>query len=317
MQHLFLIDPLASLNRALDSSLRMAYALHLRGHAVRIAEPRQLSWDSHQGPRALCAPLLWTQDAASAQAGDWRHQPLSDFAAIHMRKDPPYDLEYITATWLLDAAQPQAVVFNNPQALRSINEKVSILRFPQACRPALVSANPDEIIEFIRIQAQGDGIIKPLTLFGGRGVQRVELGRGEDTALRLLADATNKGTATRLVQAFDPAVFAGEVRVFTAFAEPIAWCLKTPAPGQFLANTRAGASLSAYQPTPIEEQRVRAVATTLLQEGVSLIGFDLIGGFVSEINITSPRLLVGDSHESAYYAKIATLMEQSLRGAKH
>jgi len=115
-----------------------------------------------------------------------------------------------------------------------------------------------------------------------------------------------------LIQPFNPAIYAGEVRVFTGFGQPLAWCLKRPAAGEFLANTRAGATLEAYQPTATEVARVSQVAAALHQHGVFLAGFDLIGGYVSEINLTSPRLLQAADDKVDYYAILAAQMESDI-----
>jgi glutathione synthase len=308
---LFVIDPLPSLNLKLDSSLRMMAALAQRGHEIHVCEPRQLGWLKSEGPaHAFAQKLSFKGDATQFDAGAPRRTSLADFAAIHMRKDPPYDLEYIATTWLLDSAGPKTKIYNAPQALRGLNEKLAIFLFEEETRDGLVSANPEELYRFAKDKAGGDAIVKPLTLFGGRGVMRLQT--KSDDARQWLEAETAHGTQTRLIQAFDPAIFQGEIRVFTAFAEPIAWCLKTPEAGNFLANTRAGATLAPYAPKAAEVARVTSIARKLLAEGVVFIGFDVIGGFVSEINITSPRLLVGPGGEGDQYERIAALVEKDL-----
>lgn len=318
--HLFVMDPLASLSLPLDSSLRMMVALTRLGHTVYHVEPRHLAWSSsgQHAAHAHCQQLQFTNfEPQSAAAGATTTLPLASFRAIHMRKDPPYDLDYITTTWLLDAAGRQTKIYNAPTALRSINEKLAILPLAKDgdAEPGLVSASPTEILTFIKQDCGGDGILKPLNLFGGRGVEHVQI-KSDVEALQQIAALTESGTSLRLVQKFNQAIYDGEVRVFTAFGEPIAWCLKKPQSGNFLANTRAGATLHAYQPTAAEEARVRRVAAGLRQDGVELIGFDLIGGKVSEANITSPRLLVGPDApagaERQAYDRIATLMAADL-----
>lgn len=316
-RHLFVIDPLASLNLKLDSSLRMMAALARRGHEIHVCEPRQLGWLKAEGAaHAFAQKLSFQGDATQFAASDPKRTSLKAFAAIHMRKDPPYDMEYIATTWLLESAEPLTKIYNAPAALRGLNEKLAIFLFENETKNGLVSANPEEILRFIEGEAAGDGIVKPLTLFGGRGVARVQVKKGDATsradARQWLEAETAHGTETRLVQAFDQGIFKGEIRVFTAFGEPIAWCLKTPEAGNFLANTRAGATLAAYHPTAEEAARVTAIARNLQEKGVVFIGFDVIGGFVSEINITSPRLLVGPGDEADHYGRIAALIEKDL-----
>src|SRR5690606_33193514 len=134
-----------------------------------------------------------------------------------------YDLDYITTTWLLDAAGPGTTIYNAPSALRALNEKLAIIPLVATgdADPALVSASPDELLAFIRDHCGGDGIVKPLHLFGGRGVEHVKVA-DEKAARARLAALTEEGKSLRLAQRFNPAVFDGEVRVFTAFGEPIA-----------------------------------------------------------------------------------------------
>ena len=312
--HLFVMDPLASLNRPLDSSLRMMYELSRRGHTVYSCTPTQLSWsNTRDSADANCAvlrfsgsPMDFTEDARTVRS-------LRSFDALHMRKDPPYDLDYVATTWLLDTALPSARVYNAPQALRRFNEKLAIFLFPQDCHQALVSCDPAALLGFVRHEAAGDAILKPLTLFGGRGVERLQLAlHGEDQIRAKLEEATQRGQSMRLIQPFDKAVFAGEVRAFTAFGKPIAWCLKRPLTGNFLANTSAGAKLEIYEPSAIEMERVTRIATTLFAEGVAFIGFDIIGGFISEVNLTSPRLLKAPHDKNDYYDQLVSLIEADL-----
>lgn len=320
MRHLFVMDPLESLNRPLDSSLRIAYELTLLKHQVYTCEPRQLAWPSMPaggigGPTAHARLLTFAGDATEVTADAPKTLRLREFQAIHMRKDPPYDMDYIAATWLLEPAIDKAKIYNAPSALRRFNEKLAILRFPDDIRPALVSSDPAEILAFIETVCEGDGILKPLTLFGGRGVLRIKSdAASRDAALATLSSETAAGTRMRLAQPFDKAVFHGEVRAFTAFGEPLAWCLKRPAEGEFLATTRMGAVLTSYQPSADEEARVRRVAQSMLRDGVTFIGFDLIGGFLSEINITSPRLLLGKGDQRNPYRTIASMIQKDLGG---
>lgn len=310
--HLFLIDALESLNKELDSSLRLMFELCALGHTVFTAEPRQLAWHSLNHATATARAMTFGRNAKEFVAAPPAPKALGDFAAIHMRKDPPYDMDYIMTTWLLDAAPASTRIYNSPTALRTFNEKLAILRFPLATRPALVSADCDELLQFAETVAHGDAILKPLTLFGGRGVERLEVTKDRAKARQKLLEETANGTHLRLIQPFDPNIFQGEVRAFTAFGKAIAWCLKKPSAGQFLANTRAGATLHSYDPPPEVEQRITDVAAALLKEGVVFAGFDVIGGFVSEINITSPRLLTPPGDEAPYYQQLADMVRRDL-----
>lgn len=309
--HLFLVDPLESLNKELDSSLRLMRELVALGHGVWTAEPRQLAWATG-GATARCRAMTFGKDAKDFHAGAMETKNLGAFQAIHMRKDPPYDLDYIATTWLLDAAPATTKVYNSPAALRTLNEKLAILRFPAETRPALVSADVDELLRFAENEANGDAILKPLTLFGGRGVERLEVKKDRAKARAKLVEETGDGAHIRLMQPFDHAIFQGEVRAFTAFGEAVSWCLKKPASGEYLANTRMGATLHRYEPQADELARVQKIARALWKEGVAFIGFDVIGGYVSEINITSPRLLAAPGDPTPYYQQLAKLVAKDV-----
>lgn len=316
VNHLFIIDPLPSLNLALDSSLRMMFALTRHsGHTIWICEAKSLFW--HSGDReAACSAsrLSFGKGPEEPRIEETVKKPVGFFRAIHMRKDPPYDLDYITITWMLDSAPSSTRIYNRPEALRSYNEKLLLFKFPEQVKPALFSANIDDLITFIKESANGDGIVKPLHLFGGRDVERV-LAKNPDeeaAARTVLAAQTQHGKSARLVQPFDKEIYRGEVRVFTAFGEIIAWCLKKPADGQYLANTRMGATLHPYTPDPAEAERVRVVAAELCKMGMPIVGFDVIGGYISEMNITSPRLLQAPEDNGNYYEKMADLFSKDL-----
>jgi len=315
--HLFVIDPIETLNFPLDSSLRIARALRSLGHETYICTPGQIEWASRDG----CA-VAYAQELRSAEADVSRYQlhakkrlRLDHFRAIHMRKDPPYDLAYIACTWLLDTAAKAGVkVMNAPQALRDYNEKLSILLFPEAIQDALVSTDPEHFMEFLRNEAQGDAVLKPLTLFGGRGVLRLNLAtQSKEEISEILQTETSKGLDYRLMQPFDKRIFEGEVRVFTARGQAMAWCLKKPHGENFLANTRSGATLEPYHPSAREVHLVEGIAQKLLADGVYFLGFDLIGGHVSEINLTSPRLLQATDENTEPYTRIAGLIDRDLR----
>ncbi len=313
VSHLFVIDPLESLNVALDSSLRIMHELAKLGHQVFCCTINQLSWSSTQASAdAHCAQIKFKSGATNFSLQHHVNRSLKSFSAIHMRKDPPFDMDYVTATWLLDSAIGATRIYNSPQALRQYNEKLTILKFPRDCHQSLVSSDPDALFRFAHDQGGGDAVLKPLTLFGGRGVERIQLSDGEALIRKKLEEATANRTSPRLIQPFDPAVFIGEVRAFSAFGEPIAWCLKRPAHGNFLANTRAGATLEHYTPNHVEVERVTRIARALLKDGVAFIGFDLIGGHVSEINLTSPRLLQAPDDHGNHYEQIAALVSADI-----
>ncbi len=316
IHHLFVIDPIENLNLKLDSSLRVARALCNIGHLAYICTPGQLEWLSRESCAAAFAQELAFPDGDinSLRVSPPRRLRLDFFQAIHMRKDPPYDMNYIATTWLLDSAVARGVkVYNAPTALRNLNEKLSILKFPEAIRDGLVSADPQQLMHFIKESANGDAVLKPLTLYGGRGVLRLNLNQQkEEQVLQILREETQNGQDLRLLQAFDQRIFQGEVRAFSINGKALSWCLKKPHGDNFLANTRSGATLEAYHPQVDEVAMVETVARALVKEGVYFVGFDIIGNFISEINITSPRLLHGPNDTRDYYKEIAAELAHDL-----
>lgn len=303
-KHLFIIDPPDKVTLPINTSVRLACELHKQGAEVYSAGIADLfSCDEAQ---ARCRRMTFTSATHTSIVMGSRVEvrALADFAAVHMRKDPPFDLAYITATWHLDRAGTQ--VFNRPQALRDYNEKMAVLHFPAQTVKSLVSADIEQLLIFISQELQGNAIIKPLLRHGGQGVFRVQLDvLGEQEARRKITTAQQEQGTTLLVQQFREEVLQGEVRCFCAFGEPVAWCLKVPAEGNFLANTTQGAKLLPYQPSTTEITTSTTVAQHLLQDGVYFIGFDMIAGLITEINLTSPRLLLSPQSSDDPYPQIA------------
>lgn len=315
-KHLFVMDPVEKLNLKLDSTLRLGQALLERGHECYMTSPHQLSWlKTETGSKILCNSLkLKNIGEDLPEIGKPIQVESTYFNALHMRKDPPFDMDYIACTWMLSEAGKHSKIYNNPESLRGMNEKLGIFEFPEHCDHGLMSSDIDQIISFIEGQADGDAILKPLDLFGGRGVQRLDTKKDSiDKIRKILAEETQGGAAPRLIQPFNSGIFEGEVRAFTCFGEEISWCLKVPANGEYLANTRMGATLEAYTPSKNELDMILEISQKLQSFGVEFVGYDIIGGVVSEINITSPRLLLPPGiDEKPYYRKMAKLIEQDL-----
>ena len=313
-KHLFIMDSLDKLNFKLDSSLRMASELSKLGHQCHFSVPTDLSWKSTAGrPFVKAAPMHFENfEPASISLGTLEQTSLDEFSGIHMRKEPPFDMNYMSITWMLDAVSDTVKVFNAPSALRAFNEKLGIMQFPDAIGPALASYNPDQMLEFIKDDCSGDAVVKPLDLYGGRGIVRINLAElDEQKALEELKDITQNGQRMRLLQAFNQHIYDGEVRVFTIGGKALSWCLKKPSPGEFLANTGAGATIHCYEPSAALKNKVELIAGELANQGIPLLGFDIIGGLVSEINITSPRLLQAPGDKATYYGQIATWIEKN------
>ncbi|SME90386.1 hypothetical protein [Pseudobacteriovorax antillogorgiicola] len=315
-KHLFVMDLVENLNLKLDSSLRLAQALLSEGHQCFMTNPKAMSMLHTKGQsQPVCNAIeLLPSHQETPELGGESRLFLKDCDAIHMRKDPPFNMDYIACTWLLSEAAKSARVFNDPERLRSLNEKLIIFEFPRYCHDGIVSSQSQEIVDFIQNHAESDGILKPLDLYGGRGVVRLNINKiGLEKARNLVSDETQEGEHMRLVQPFNKAIFEGEVRAFTCCGEPISWCLKVPAKGEYLANTRTGATLEPYTPTESELAMVTEVSGRLAEMGIQMVGYDIIGGVISEINITSPRLLLPEGVDPRpSYSRMAQLIEQNL-----
>lgn len=298
--------------------MRMAFCFKEMGHRVFLAELKDLSWTAQKkSPFGRVYELEFpaTKDLAQHPFEPKLHEPfVMDLIAmdmIHMRKEPPLDISFLNALWILRKIKeqnPKTKIINDPDALLFYNEKLSIFSFPKFCAPALVSQNADELFDFFKTHCEHDAIIKPLQLFGGRGIKRLTLKESfHDKELKEeLLLLTESETIPRLIQPFNKSIFDGEIRVFTVNGKAVSWCKKKPAKGQFLAGTAAGATLEDFIPDHQMEQMVTEVAEELTKKGIYLTGMDIIGGKLSEINITSPRLLSTKSDDLDGYRMVCT-----------
>lgn len=316
--HLFIIDPISALNLRMDTSLRLAWHLQTTTkHSVMACTPRDLQWIiGAKTATALAAPLLFSLTPESASLGMAREMPLSDFAIIYMRKDPPCDLNYLSTTWMLQSAGRTTKLVNEPRALQSLNEKMATFLFPDESIPACVSASPAALCSFAA-QYPGELIAKPLDLFGGRGIERLSKDQLDqpESCLQTMERITESGQTVRILQPFRSAVAQGEIRAFYGFGQEIAWCLKIPKEGGFLANTAAGARLEPYQPSSALKRKIDRVAAELLALGAYFVGFDIIAEEISEINLTSPRLLYANTKQrDEAFAKLTELCRLAAMG---
>lgn len=306
--HLFVVDPIERLNLAWDTSIKMAFAVSELGQDIYFCTGRELSRSLHpSGTFAMARRAKFGEKPQDLSLENPVRLQLENFSAIHMRREPPFDLDYIGSLWILDSVSNLVPVINAPKALLEINEKLSILDFPLFTKPSIVSSDASELMTFAKEKCGANIVIKPLGLYGGRGVEHIEGERGLAEKLHL---ATLNGKESRMVQAFDEAVYKGEVRAFTVAGKPVAWCLKVPKSGEFLANTRAGSTLEAYRPTARDIDVATGVAETLLKRGVVFAGIDMIDGWLSEVNITCPALLSPDRSSLKGFDVIARTIDE-------
>jgi len=287
MNLLFVADPLESFKIYKDTTFTMMREAARRGHAIAACEPRHLRWQSGQKVTARVRPIRLT-----GRDGDWftedaaQAQPLTGFDAVLMRKDPPFDAEFIYATHLLEQAEREgACVYNQPAALRNHPEKLAIMEWPQFIGPTLVTREPEAIRAFHA--EHRDIILKPLDGMGGMGIFRV---REDGLNLGSIIETLNQGGAVSvMVQKFLPEIAAGDKRVLIIGGEPVPYCLaRIPQGTEVRGNLAAGGKGVAQPLSSADRATANAIGRLLAPRGLLLIGLDIIGSRVTEINVTSP-----------------------------
>ena len=281
-----LADPLESFNTQKDSTFAMMREAAARGHELYVFEQHQL----------LCEAGIVNAYAARVhlieEGGSWFRKEaanttaLSHFDAVLMRKDPPFDMEYVYSTFLLEAAQRQgARVFNDPAAIRNHNEKLSILEFPQFTAPTMVSRDLDSLRAFHA--THGDVIFKPLDGMGGAGIFRVrEDGMNLGSVIEVL---TQDGRNTIMAQRYIPAISEGDKRILLIGGKPVPYALaRIPQGGEVRGNLAAGGRGEARPLSDSDRAIAEALAPTLAARGLLLVGLDVIGHNLTEVNVTSP-----------------------------
>ena len=290
MNLLFIADPLASFKIYKDTTFSMMREAQRRGHAVFACEQRAISWQQGGVVMADVQAITLTGDKSDGAA--WyrttatARTALKDFGAVVMRKDPPFDSEYFYATHLLSQAEREgAKVFNKPLALRDHPEKLAILEFPQYIGPTLVTRSPDEIRRFHALHR--DIILKPLDGMGGMGIFRV---KDDGLNLGAIMETLNKdGLETIMVQRFLPAISQGDKRVLVIGGKPVPYCLaRIPQGGEVRGNLAAGGKGVAQPLSARDREIAEALGPILFARGLLLVGLDIIGDSLTEINVTSP-----------------------------
>jgi glutathione synthase len=286
MKIAFLADPLAGFKTYKDSTFAMMREAARRGHQIHAFEQRHMALDEGV-VTAEVAQITLTGDP-----DDWyRAAPsesvrLSDFDAVIERKDPPFDMEYVYGTYLLELAETQgARVFNKPSAIRDHNEKLSIAQFSEYTSPTLVSSDLTRLRAFHA--KYGDVIFKPLDGMGGAGIFRIkEDGMNLGSVIETL---TELGTRTIMAQKYIPAIVHGDKRILVIGGKPVPFALaRIPQAGEVRGNLAAGGVGVARPLTERDRAIAEALGPTLAARGLLLVGLDVIGDFLTEVNVTSP-----------------------------
>lgn len=286
MQLAFLTDPIQQFKIYKDSTFAMMREASRRGHTIWVFEPADLAL--HEGlVRARVRSLELTGDAEIwYRLGEAEDKVLSEFNAVLQRKDPPFDMEYIYATYLLDLAEQQgARVFNKPSAIRDHNEKLSIAQFAQFTTPTLVARDEQRIRAFFQIHQ--DIILKPLDGMGGAGVFRI---RADGMNLgSVIETLTANQTRTIMVQKYIPEITQGDKRILLIGGQVVPYALaRIPQNGEVRGNLAAGGVGVAQDLSARDLEIAQCLAPQLAERGLLLVGLDVIGDYLTEVNVTSP-----------------------------
>lgn len=290
MKFAFILDPLDKLKAYKDSSIAMMRAAARRGHQVHAIQREHLVWEAGTVSARSLALTLTDDDEAWYVAGTEESLPLTAYDAVLMRQDPPFDFEYVTATWLLEsAAKAGARIFNNPESIRDHSEKLAILEFPQFIPPTRVARAAADVNAFI--DAHGDTILKPLDGMGGSQIFRV---RADDPNRNVIIETlTQEERRTIMAQAYLPAISGGDKRVLIIGGKVIPYSLaRIPKAGETRGNLAAGGRGVAMPLTDGERAIAEYLAPILWARGLLIVGLDVIGDRLTEINVTSPTCMV-------------------------
>ena len=303
MNLLFVADPLETFNVKKDSTFVMMKEAAARGHALFACEPRDLMWRRGARVATHVREISLTGERPSwfvekAAAGARARVALADFGAVLMRKDPPFDSEYFYATHLLEQAEREgARVFNRPAALRNHPEKLAILEFPQFIAATLVTRDPDELKRFHA--EQGDVILKPLDGMGGTGIFRV----GSDGMnLGSIVETLNAGGMhTVMAQRYLPEIARGDKRILVIAGKPVPFVLARIPQGREIRGNLAAGGLGVAQAISARDREIaEAIGPVLAARGLLLVGLDVIGDSLTEINVTSPTCFQEITDQSGF-----------------
>jgi len=286
MKIAFLADPLSSFKIYKDSTFAMMAEAARRGHQVYAFQQRHMALKEGK-VTAHVSRIELTGDAKNwYKAEPSEDTSLAAFDAVIQRKDPPFDMEYVYGTYLLQLAEQQgAKVFNKPSAIRDHNEKLSIAQFSQFTAPTLVTSDETRLRDF---QAEhGDVILKPLDGMGGAGIFRVKadgLNLGS-----IIETLTQLGTRTIMAQRYIPDIVKGDKRILLIDGKPVPYCLaRIPQAGEVRGNLAAGGTGVAQPLSQRDREIAEALGPELASRGLLLVGLDVIGDYLTEVNVTSP-----------------------------
>lgn len=280
----FQMDPITSVDIDADSSFRLAEAAQARGHSLFFYAPDKLSWD--EGTLRVRGQDMELRRVKGDHVtlGDELSVPLSEFDVVWLRQDPPFDMGYITTTHLLDFAAPKTLVVNNPFWVRNFPEKLLVLQFPDLTPPTLIARDLETLRGFK--ERYGDIILKPLYGNGGAGVFRLSEADRNLNSLHELFAGINREPL--IAQQFLPAVSSGDKRIILVDGAPVGAINRVPAKGETRSNLHVGGRAEPSTLSARDKEICEAIGLTLREHGQVFVGIDVIGEYLTEINVTSP-----------------------------
>ena len=283
------MDPISAIHYKKDTTLALLWAAQDRGWQLYYMEQPDLLLNQGKACANMRPLQVFHSSERWFELGEPSLTTLSELDVILMRKDPPFDINYIYSTYILEAAEREGVlVLNKPQSLRDCNEKIFATQFPQCCPPVLVSSQAAAIRSFA--QQHGDIVLKPLDGMGGQGVFR--LSRGDPNLSVVIETLSNSGQRPLMAQRFLPEIAAGDKRILMINGEAVPYCLaRIPQPGEARGNLAAGGR-GEVRPLSERDRWIAAqVSPVLKARGLWFVGLDVIGDYLTEINVTSPTCL--------------------------
>jgi glutathione synthase len=283
------MDPIAGIKTYKDSTFAMLLEAQARGHELWYMEPGNLTVRDGVAHGHMRPLEVRDQREDWFTLGESSNRELAVLDILLMRKDPPFDMDYIYSTYVLDLAERDGVtVVNRPQALRDANEKCFTTRFPQCCVPSLITRRSQEIKEFLL--EQGLSVIKPLGGMGGDSIFQL---RPDDPNLNVILESmTGNDRDLVMVQRYIPEITAGDKRILVVNGEPVPWALaRIPGAGDFRGNLAKGGTGKGVALTERDRWICSQVAPELKRRGILFAGLDVIGDWLTEVNVTSPTCI--------------------------
>jgi len=314
---LFIVDPLDRLQLAGDTSYALMLEAAARGWSVWTCQIEHLGLVGNDAVTEASPTIVMpgTTPAEAFQVEASTHQRLADFDVVLMRKDPPLDVNYLHATWILDHARGKTLLVNDPRGLRELNEHLAVLNFPHLTPPTIVTRSAAKLRAF---QAEQGGaiVVKPVDGYGGLGIFVVK--DGDPNASSILETSTGAGTRWTLAQAYLPKAVEGDKRIILVDGEAVGAVLRVPATAEARGNLHVGGTAVKTEIDARDKAIIAELAPFLKAHGQILVGLDVIGGMLTEINITSPTGVrhVSRLEERNVAAPIMECFERMSRGIR-